>query len=72
MKINWADQLVKAAVAQVLALEFAVGALLLRSLVTVLISFVEQSPGGAHLGTLIGGLWFGGRGVGGRKQGAGL
>ena len=68
--IDWANQLVKAAVAQVWALEFAVGAPLLHSLVTVLILFVEQSPGRACLGTLMRGLWFGGRGVGEGKQGA--
>ena len=72
MKIDWANQLVKVAVAHVRALEFAVGALSLCSLVAVLISFVEQSPGGARLGTLVRRFWFGGRKVGGGRQRAGL
>ena len=71
MKIDRADQLVKAAIAQVQALEFAVGVPLLCSLVAVLIFLVEQSPGKAHLGTLMEGLWFKGRGVGGGRRGAG-
>ena len=41
VKIDRANQLVKAAVAQVWALEFAMGALLLRSSVTVLIFFAK-------------------------------
>ena len=70
MKIHKANQLVEAAVAQVQALEFAVDALLLYSLVTVLIFFVDQSPGRSRLGTLVGGFWLQGQEVGGRRWGA--
>ena len=44
MKIDRANQLVKAAVAQVRALEFAVGAPLLCSSVTVLILLQNKVP----------------------------
>ena len=70
MKIDQANKLVEAAVAQVWAPEFAVSAPSLYILVTVLIFFVEQDPGRACLGTLVKRIWLQGRGVGGRRRGA--
>ena len=70
VKVDQTDQLVKAAIAQVWALDIAMDALLFHILMNVLISFVKQGLDGAHLGTFVGGLWFQEKGVRGGRRGA--